>query len=34
VLLESRNHLILEHEPAFEQWMREATRFLTREVDA
>jgi pimeloyl-ACP methyl ester carboxylesterase len=33
VLLESRNHLILEHEPAFEQWMREATRFLTAEVD-
>jgi DNA-binding SARP family transcriptional activator/pimeloyl-ACP methyl ester carboxylesterase len=33
VLLESRNHLILEHEPAFEQWMKEATRFLTREVD-
>jgi DNA-binding SARP family transcriptional activator/pimeloyl-ACP methyl ester carboxylesterase len=33
VLLESRNHLILEHEPAFEQWMREATRFLTRELD-
>lgn len=29
VLLESDNHLILEHEPAFEQWVREATRFLT-----
>jgi DNA-binding SARP family transcriptional activator/pimeloyl-ACP methyl ester carboxylesterase len=34
VLLESRNHLILENEPAFEQWIREATRFLTRELDA
>jgi DNA-binding SARP family transcriptional activator/pimeloyl-ACP methyl ester carboxylesterase len=28
VLLDSDNHLILEHEPAFEQWMREALRFL------
>jgi DNA-binding SARP family transcriptional activator/pimeloyl-ACP methyl ester carboxylesterase len=32
VLLESPNHLILEHEPAFEVWMREATRFLSVEV--
>jgi DNA-binding SARP family transcriptional activator/pimeloyl-ACP methyl ester carboxylesterase len=28
VLLDSDNHLILEHEPAFEQWMQEALRFL------
>jgi DNA-binding SARP family transcriptional activator/pimeloyl-ACP methyl ester carboxylesterase len=28
VLLDSDNHLILEHEPAFDQWMREALRFL------
>jgi DNA-binding SARP family transcriptional activator/pimeloyl-ACP methyl ester carboxylesterase len=28
VLLESDNHLILEHEPAFDEWMSEAWRFL------
>jgi DNA-binding SARP family transcriptional activator/pimeloyl-ACP methyl ester carboxylesterase len=33
VLLESRNHLILEHESAFEQWMWEVNRFLTRELE-
>src|SRR5690606_14807327 len=32
VPLESRNHLILEHEPAFDYWMREALRFLAEEV--
>jgi DNA-binding SARP family transcriptional activator/pimeloyl-ACP methyl ester carboxylesterase len=32
VLLESRNHLILEHEPAFRHWMDEALRFLREEV--
>jgi DNA-binding SARP family transcriptional activator/pimeloyl-ACP methyl ester carboxylesterase len=32
VLLESRNHLILEHEPAFDYWMREALRFLADET--
>jgi DNA-binding SARP family transcriptional activator/pimeloyl-ACP methyl ester carboxylesterase len=32
VLLESNNHLILEHEPAFEHWMVEAFRFLSEEV--
>ena len=30
VLLESDNHLILEHEPAFAVWVREATAFLSR----
>jgi DNA-binding SARP family transcriptional activator/pimeloyl-ACP methyl ester carboxylesterase len=34
VLLESENHLILEHEPAFSHWMREAQRFLDGELDA
>jgi pimeloyl-ACP methyl ester carboxylesterase len=28
VLVESSNHLILEHEPAFDAWMGEALRFL------
>jgi DNA-binding SARP family transcriptional activator/alpha-beta hydrolase superfamily lysophospholipase len=28
VLLDSRNHLILEHEPAFDVWMSETFRFL------
>ncbi|HSK19923.1 MAG TPA: alpha/beta fold hydrolase [Longimicrobiales bacterium] len=32
VLLESENHLILEHEPAFDYWMREALRFLAEET--
>ncbi|HEX2166326.1 MAG TPA: alpha/beta fold hydrolase [Longimicrobiales bacterium] len=32
VLLESHNHLILEHEPAFDYWMREALRFLAEET--
>lgn len=32
VLLESENHLILEHEPAFDYWMREALRFLAEEA--
>jgi len=34
VLLESDNHLILEHEPAFSHWMRETQRFLDGELDA
>ncbi|MBR9990980.1 MAG: alpha/beta hydrolase, partial [Gemmatimonadetes bacterium] len=34
VLLESENHLILEHEPAFEHWVREALRFLAEETAA
>lgn len=34
VLLESDNHLILEHEPAFDDWMQETVRFLTEEVRA
>lgn len=33
VLLESENHLILEHEPAFARWMDEAHRFLEEETD-
>jgi DNA-binding SARP family transcriptional activator/pimeloyl-ACP methyl ester carboxylesterase len=33
VPLESANHLVLEHEPAFADWMREAHRFLAEEVD-
>lgn len=33
VLLESNNHLILEHEDAFDQWLREAGRFLAEELD-
>jgi pimeloyl-ACP methyl ester carboxylesterase len=28
VLLESENHLILEHEPAFDEWVGEMLRFL------
>jgi len=32
VPLESSNHLILEHEPAFRDWMREARRFLGQEL--
>ena len=28
VLLESENHLILEHEPAFDEWVDEVMRFL------
>lgn len=28
VMLESRNHLLLEREPAFREWMTEAKRFL------
>jgi pimeloyl-ACP methyl ester carboxylesterase len=34
VLLESDNHLILEHEPAFEHWMAETLRFLSDEARA
>jgi hypothetical protein len=33
VLLESQNHLILEHEPAFEEWVDEINRFLDDEID-
>ncbi|HEX6308997.1 MAG TPA: alpha/beta fold hydrolase [Longimicrobiales bacterium] len=32
VLLESRNHLILEHEPAFDEWVDEMLRFLDAEA--
>jgi DNA-binding SARP family transcriptional activator/pimeloyl-ACP methyl ester carboxylesterase len=32
VLLESANHLILEHEPAFDHWIREIRRFLAHEL--
>jgi DNA-binding SARP family transcriptional activator/pimeloyl-ACP methyl ester carboxylesterase len=32
VPLESENHLILEHEPAFDLWMGEALRFLAEET--
>jgi DNA-binding SARP family transcriptional activator/pimeloyl-ACP methyl ester carboxylesterase len=32
VLLETENHLILEHDPAFEHWMSEALRFLAGET--
>jgi DNA-binding SARP family transcriptional activator/pimeloyl-ACP methyl ester carboxylesterase len=34
VLLESENHLVLEHEPAFGDWIREAVGFLEQEVHA
>jgi DNA-binding SARP family transcriptional activator/pimeloyl-ACP methyl ester carboxylesterase len=34
VPLESDNHLILEHEPAFQVWMAEAERFLAHELRA
>jgi DNA-binding SARP family transcriptional activator/pimeloyl-ACP methyl ester carboxylesterase len=30
--LESANHLVLEHEPVFETWIREAQAFLTAEL--
>ncbi len=33
VLLESDNHLVLGHEPAFEAWMSETHRFLESELD-
>jgi DNA-binding SARP family transcriptional activator/pimeloyl-ACP methyl ester carboxylesterase len=33
VPLESDNHLVLEHEPAFADWIHEARRFLAEEVD-
>jgi len=32
VLLESENHLILEHEPAFDEWVGEIMRFLDTEL--
>lgn len=32
VMLESTNHLILEHEPAFGSWLAEARRFLEAEL--
>jgi pimeloyl-ACP methyl ester carboxylesterase/DNA-binding SARP family transcriptional activator len=33
VLLESANHLVLEHEPAFDPWIREVRRFLEEEAE-
>lgn len=34
VMIESPNHLLLEHEPAFDDWIAEARRFLSEELPA